>query len=355
MTGRSVMWKYIAQEPECVRKLLNSGQFSETVGKLGSFRKICFVAHGSSYNAAITVQSFFAENSGITALVHTPQDMKTNNALLLKDKEILFVGVSQTGTSRGVLEVLRMAKENGRKTLAVTNVQGSPLERLSAHTIFLLCGEEKSNAKTKGYTNTLTALLLLAVAIGQRNGVLSSERAAAIRKEIADSLLLFADVKEQAVAELKKHRYGEKMEVLYVLGDGMNSGTAMEGQLKMMETQCIPTAFSDTGEFSHGMHRSISGRIHSILIDVADTGEHIDAIRAFLQRNGNQNILITTNYTRQKGLVLAIPLFPLTQSVLLTTLLIQIISVFVPELNGGNPNRYRHDAFTHSVQTRLSD
>ena len=59
------------------------------------------------------------------------------------------------------------------------------------------------------------------------------------------------------------------MQDLYVLGTGMNYGTAMEGQLKLMETMCIPTMYNDLEEFSHGMHRSI-GRGSSVLLLCTD-------------------------------------------------------------------------------------
>ena len=57
------------------------------------------------------------------------------------------------------------------------------------------------------------------------------------------------------------------MESLYVIGNGMHFGTAMEGQLKMMETQCIPSMFNDLGEFSHGMHRALTIDSNVILIN----------------------------------------------------------------------------------------
>ena len=353
MIGESIMWKYIAQEPNCIRKLLASNQFSQIAPLLKSFPKICFVAHGSSYNAAITVRHFFAENCSMDVRVFTPLDLKTNGETILKEDETLIIGISQTGTSRGVLEALRMAKQYGRTTLAITNSENSPSAQLCDETFYLLCGDEMSNAKTKGYTNTLTALLLLAAEIGKNNACLSDARVDQIRQEISDSLNFFSKLKERMIAKLKKRRFGEKIEALYVLGDGMNFGTAMEGQLKMMETQCIPTACNNTGEFSHGMHRSISAHIHTIVIDVADSGEHIDEIQSFLQECGNQNILITTNSKKQGNIVLEIPLFPLTQSVLLTTLLIQTISVFVPEINGNDPNRNSHDSLTDFVHTRI--
>ena len=48
-----------------------------------------------------------------------------------------------------------------------------------------------------------------------------------------------------------------------------------------------------------------------------------------------------------------IPAWPLTQSLLLMTLAVQVLSVFAPEQNGKDPNRDAHNDFTVVVHTRL--
>ncbi len=56
------------------------------------------------------------------------------------------------------------------------------------------------------------------------------------------------------------------MKDIYVIGDGMQFGSCLEGQLKLMETMCMPTMFNDILEFSHGMHRSLNTSSHVLVL-----------------------------------------------------------------------------------------
>lgn len=51
------------------------------------------------------------------------------------------------------------------------------------------------------------------------------------------------------VSWLKDASYGKDMKDIYVIGDGMQFGSCLEGQLKLMETMCMPTMFNDILEF----------------------------------------------------------------------------------------------------------
>ena len=55
---------------------------------------------------------------------------------------------------------------------------------------------------------------------------------------------------------------------------------------------------------------------------------------------------------REKGRIL-LNEYPLTQSLLLTTLVIQVLAVYAPERAGMDPNREANDNFTEVVHTRV--
>ena len=67
---------------------------------------------------------------------------------------------------------------------------------------------------------------------------------------------------------------------------------------------------------------------------------HVWMLDASGQPSGEENRIVITAY-------------PLTQSLLLTTLAIQVLSVFAPEKIGNDPNRDANDNFTEAVHTRL--
>ncbi len=354
----SIMWHYIEQEPEVLSKLLGSSQTDDFAAKKGQeLRAIYFVAHGSSFNAAVSTLSYFAKKANIRAYAYTPGNFCSGCSSVAQEDpaSTLVVVISQTGTSSGAVKALEYASSLGLKTLSITAVSGSPVALKADDTLNLLCGEENSNAKTKGYSATLTLLLLLALSIGFKNGTLDLAKKQAGIDEIHGMNQSIPEVLGKAYDFCKKSKFGENMLDLYVLGSGMNFGTAQEGQLKLMETMCIPTMFNDIGEFSHGMHRSISAKSSVLLIKSDDDMKDlIEQSYQYLKGlTHNVWIIDSTGEGAGESNRLNIPSFVDSQSVLLATLVIQIMSVYAPELNGQDPNRNAHDDFTIVAGTRL--
>src|SRR5439155_15940836 len=61
------------------------------------------------------------------------------------------------------------ARRQGAPTIAITNSPDSPLARAADETIDLAAGEERAVAATKTYTAELTAIALLALALGPQD------------------------------------------------------------------------------------------------------------------------------------------------------------------------------------------
>ncbi|MDR1907888.1 MAG: SIS domain-containing protein [Holosporales bacterium] len=373
----SIMWEYIGQETEVLLEQLRSPQMDVFVRKNGGglngdgligsgpkpggLQAVYFVAHGSSFNAAVCALGYFGKVAGIRSYAYTPGNFLTaGSPIVLEDpKSTLFVAISQTGTSSGVIKALEYTGKLGFQTLSITAAQGSPLDAKADDTLYLFCGEENSNAKTKGYSATLTLLLMLALSLGSMNGTLNEAQKQAGLDELTSMVGAIPEVAKKTFEFCKKVKIGETMSNLYVLGSGINFGTAQEGQLKLMETMCMPTMFNDIGEFSHGMHRSIDEKSNVLLIKSLDgMGDKIEETYQYLKGISSSVWMIDAcgeacNNISEDINRLCLPLFADTQSVLLTTMAVQIISVFAPEYNGNNPNRDAHDDFTLVDGTRL--
>lgn len=350
------MWNYIDEEPSALERLLGDPLIQETAAKIKDYENVIFVAHGSSYNAALTTHDFFTRMTGMRTSVHTPGDFMYNDASAFLGEGNLVIAISQTGTSRGVLEAIDLCRKHSIPVLGMTDAMSSPVEQKSLFTLYLRCGEENSNAKTKGYTNTLALIILLAVETGLKRHVIDDVICQTVRNELRNSAAQIPAAKKNVLSVLESSGYGIGMEAEYIIGEGMNFGTAMEAQLKMMETLCIPTSFNETGEFSHGMHRSVSKNVDSIVIDACNPASDRDALKAwqFMKQCGRHSLLVTTDDAVSGEQVIHIAGYPLTQSVILTTLAVQVISVYVPERNGYDPNRASHNEVTALMNTRVS-
>lgn len=354
----SIMWSYIDQEREVLTRIMHCDEISSFAREAGKgLKAIYIVAHGSSFNAAVATSDFLARIAGLRVYAMTPANFCCNNATLRAEEResTLVVAISQTGTSSGVIDALKMAKGWGFATLSLTDVADSPIAKNARWMLPLLCEREDSNAKTKGYSATLLLLMRLAVELGLVHGSIAQKQADAINSEFAGMIERIPALRDQIIQWCKEHDFGTTMQDLYVLGSGMNFGTAQEGQLKLMETVCIPTMFNDIGEFSHGMHRSITERSSILLIRSANEYADLTAqIYHYLQGITKNVWMIEASGEEAMDCdCICVGNFPETQSLLLTTLAVQVLSVYAPERQGQDPNCDAHNDFTEIVGTRV--
>lgn len=351
MLYQSIMWDYISEEEKVLNDQLNHNQivlFSNRV------KEIFFVAHGSSYNAAMAIKPFIVKFCRINVQVFTPDNFMAYISNIPLDDRSIVIGISQTGTSSGVLKALEGVK--GRcEIFGITSVKGSPIDKLSDKCIYLECGVENSNAKTKGYSSTLLQLMLFALNNAKNLNHISNEVFGKIIQSLRNEISLINKVKNKTISWCEENHFGIGMDNEYVIGSGMNFGTALEGQLKMMETLRIPTMFNDIVEFSHGMHRSINGNSYIVLINSQDKYKKDLYLKtfAYMKEIAKSCILINMSDEDNSQNIINIPAFEYDESILLTTLVIQVISTYVPEVNNLDPNDCANDGYTDIVATRV--
>ena len=351
----SVMWTYIREEELLLNQLLNSNNVPFEIHKLSGIKALYVTAHGSSYNAACAAAPIISRLAGIRTYCYTPAAFRFNAPSIDHEsaKDTWVLGISQTGTSRGVLEAVKLAKDKGFHAVGITAVPDSPISRLCDVTFDLACGEEDSNAKTKGYSSTLTVLMILGAELGRLNKTLSDTEYQEFYDELRAQVNDINAVTERTLRWCEANRYGIGMDNLYVVGTGINAATAMEGQLKLMETQCVPTMFNDIGEFSHGMHRSLTKHSNVILLNSREDRELTETTMKYLREKQIPALMINAQEESSYPDVINVGCYPKTSSVLLITTAIQVISVFVPEINGLDPNRNANNDYTEVTETRV--
>ena len=105
----SVMWKYIREEPEVLENLLATNEIRTNISRFASVEALYLVAHGSSYNAAVAIAPLISDCAAIRVYAGTPSYFRYNmHAKDLEEKaRVCVMGISETGTSRGVIEIGR--------------------------------------------------------------------------------------------------------------------------------------------------------------------------------------------------------------------------------------------------------
>jgi glucosamine--fructose-6-phosphate aminotransferase (isomerizing) len=198
---------------------------------------VVFTARGTSDHAALYGAYLTEIRLGIPAGLASPSAITVYGARPdLRDT--LVVAVSQSGGSPDLVEVVRVAREQGALTLAVTNAPGSPLSEAAELHLDLDAGPERAVAATKTYTAELLALLLLVSAIREEEvpGDLPQHAAALLRDGAAVDL---AD----------RYRFAGQ---LVTTGRGYAYPTAREAALKLMETSYLAALAFSGADLLHG-------------------------------------------------------------------------------------------------------
>ena len=253
------MLKEIEEQPEVIEKTLDvymntNGKvdFSSSLKKLdlSKIKEIYIVACGTAYHAGLQGAYFFKKISGIKTEVDIASEFRYSDPFI--DESTLAIFISQSGETLDTLMAMKMAKEKGATTLAITNVLGSTISRETDMVIYTLAGPEISVASTKAYTAQVTLFYLLALYFGEKKMLIDGNKYESYLDTIhmlSDQVKKVIDKKEQirAIAnKIKDKRNG------FFIGRGIDDKCGREGSLKMKEITYIHTEAFSAGELKHG-------------------------------------------------------------------------------------------------------
>jgi glucosamine--fructose-6-phosphate aminotransferase (isomerizing) len=203
---------------------------------------VFLVARGTSDNAGRYANYLWGAYNSLPVALATPSLFTYYNRPP-KLKNALVVGVSQSGKSPDIVQVMAEGKKQGNPTLGIVNVAKSPLAEASDYVIDIMAGPEKAVAATKSYTTELMALAMLSVALTN-----DEARAAELNQvPILAQQVLALD--EQIKTMAQRYRF---MERCVVIGRGFNYATAFEWSLKMKELTYVTAEPYSSADFQHG-------------------------------------------------------------------------------------------------------
>ncbi len=116
------------------------------------------IARGSSDHAATFAKYLIETRLGLVTSSAAPSVVTLYNAKL-NLKNALVIGLSQSGESPDICEVMAYARETGAVTAAFVNNPESHLAKKSEYIIPLYAAPEKAVAATKSYIATLAGIL----------------------------------------------------------------------------------------------------------------------------------------------------------------------------------------------------
>ena len=357
------MLKEIYEQPEAVAETLGDRvrhgtlvleSLGMTEEQLRNLRRIVIVAAGTSYHAGVVGRYMIEEWARLPVEPDIASEWIYRNPVLSKDT--LVIGISQSGESRDTVNAIKLARDLGARTLAITNLMGSQITREAESVLYTRCGLEIGVAASKTFTAQVALLALIGLKLAQVRKTLPPEEVKTILDqlyELPEKIKQFLDG-DHPIDEIAERLY-DKQFFLY-LGRHIGLPVALEGALKLKEISYIPTDAYSAGEMKHGPialleegtpvicvatdQKVIYDKVVSNIQETRARGAHVIAIAT----DGNEDI------QHHADDVIYVPRSPAFLQSVLAVVPLQLLAYRIARLRGLNVDQPRNLAKTVTVE-----
>jgi glutamine---fructose-6-phosphate transaminase (isomerizing) len=256
------MAREVAEIPYAAERFLAKTRFAVTEAAT-MIRKldpglVVTVARGSSDHAATYLKYAVELLAGVPVASVGPS-VASIYGRPLRLTGAVCVGISQSGQSPDIVEMMRAGRSGGALSVAITNFADSPMGAASNHCLALQAGVEHSVAATKTFVVSVLAGLSLLAEWQQDD---------ALRRAITD----LPDALEKALhldwsplaARLSRANS------VYVLGRGPAFAIANEAALKLKETCGLHAESYSAAEVLHGPAAIVQAQFPVLALGVQD-------------------------------------------------------------------------------------
>jgi glutamine---fructose-6-phosphate transaminase (isomerizing) len=324
-----------------------------TEDELRELKRIVVVACGTAYHAGVVGRYAIEEWARVPVEPDVASEWIYRNPVL--DPGTLVIGISQSGETRDTIQAMKLAREKGARTVAITNMMGSQITREVDSVLYTRTGLEVGVAASKTFTAQIALLLLIGLKLAQCRNTLPRDEMEFILDELYDlpaKMQRFLDG-DHPIEEIAQ-RFHDRPFFLY-LGRHIGLPVALEGALKLKEISYIPTEAYSAGEMKHGPIALleegtpvvvVATRIHvydKIVSNIQETrarGAHVIAIAT----DGNEDI------QHHADDVIYVPNSPAFLQAALAILPLQLLAYRIARLRGLNVDQPRNLAKTVTVE-----
>ncbi|HEX9788794.1 MAG TPA: glutamine--fructose-6-phosphate transaminase (isomerizing) [Candidatus Binatia bacterium] len=333
------------------RVALEDIQFNASEVK--AIKRIHLVACGTAWHACLVGKFMLEEIAGIPAEVDYGSEFRYRSPLM--DPKSVLLMVSQSGETADTLAAVDIARAKKAKILSICNVIDSSIPRKSHGVLYTHAGPEISVASTKAFTTQLTALYLMAVALGRLNGKLTAAEARRFLRElmhlpswIEQALEIENDVKDLA-RELM-----QSQDFLY-LGRGINYPIALEGALKLKEISYIHAEGYPAGEMKHGPIALIDEKMPVVVLAPRDRyfQKTVSNLKEVESRGGRVVVLTDDDKTANEisgHRVLTLPKASHYLTPIVMTIPLQLLAYYIAVHRGTDVDQPRNLAKSVTVE-----
>jgi glutamine---fructose-6-phosphate transaminase (isomerizing) len=274
MTSLTAMARETAEAPNAVARLLSreAATFADLGRRLATLGPpvVATCARGSSDHAAGYLKYLLEVTLGVPVASIGPSVASVYDAPLRLQGGVL-VTISQSGKSPDLVALQARAKRSGALTVALVNVEDSPVGEAADITVPLHAGPELSIAATKSFVCSVAAAAALVAAwSGDRK---LNDGLARLPVSLDDALRMDWSPAVPTFCQASS---------LYVVGRGPGYPVAQEMALKCKETAALHAEAFSTAEVMHGPLQLVEDRFPVLAVVPDDAAA--DTSRAGLAR-----------------------------------------------------------------------
>ena len=252
------MLKEIYEQPDAVEETIGDrirhGRLALEIGlsddELREISRIVILACGTAYHAGVVARYAIEEWARVPVEHDIASEWRYRNPVLTPNT--LVIGISQSGETADTLAAIRLARESGARTLAITNMMGTQITREVDSVLYTRAGVEMGVAASKTFTSQVALFYLFALRLAEARGTLSESELAELLAEVQalpSKMAYFLDG-HHPIDEVARRHY-DKPFFLY-LGRHVGLPVCLEGALKLKEIAYVPTEAYSAGEMKHG-------------------------------------------------------------------------------------------------------
>ena len=243
---KTLMEKEILEQPKVVSSIIERYIVDNKI-KIDfpkGFKKIKFIASGSSYNCARMAEKFFRDILNYEASSEFSSEFLANKTNKI-NKDTLYFFISQSGKTKDTLAVLDYVKKEGAKSFALVNVQDSPMYEMADYKMVANAGVEMAVAATKSFVACVLCCYLIVISL--------SKNQTPYIKELIDLSQNIELVLEKNIDEVENcANFLAEFNGFPLIGYNYYYILCKEGSLKIKETSYKDTNAYALGEFIHG-------------------------------------------------------------------------------------------------------
>jgi len=315
-------------------------------------KRFIMTACGTAFHAGLVGEFIFEQLTRIPTETEYASEFRYRNPII-EDRTVV-IAISQSGETADTLAAVEQAKERGATVLGIVNVVGSSIARATDAGIYLHVGPEIGVASTKAFTAQVTVLAMLAIELGRRRHISSSDADRYIEElslipEKVQSILDKSDhIRQIAAANADEENW-------LFLGRGFNYPVALEGALKLKEISYIHAEGLPAAEMKHGPIALIVDGMPAVFI--ATEGPQYDKIMGNIEEvraRGGKTIVVATegdeNIKRHADHLITVPKTPEIFQPLLTVLPLQLLAYHAAVIRGHDVDKPRNLAKSVTVE-----